>query len=170
MSAADALMALAQAAKEERQKPEAARKDKLKQLQAKAAAGDGFAQMQLQARARDEQEHHQRWGAPRRSPAAYNPSWMGKTMLVVGRVSGVGCEGAVSSWVTRAVMKGRTLNCRIVVCSPYPDMFQDQVGAGLSAMVGKTLQAAGPVEKPLCGNNVPKATILVNQSDDWKTD
>jgi hypothetical protein len=59
-------------------------------------------------------------------------------------------------------------NATFVVCSPYPDMFQERVGLNLSALVGKTLEAAGQIEMPYCGGNAPKGSIKVFESAQWK--
>jgi hypothetical protein len=55
-----------------------------------------------------------------------------------------------------------------VVCSPYPDMFQERVGLDLSVLVGKTLEAAGQVESPRCGHKVPKGSIFLGESKRWQ--
>ena len=55
-----------------------------------------------------------------------------------------------------------------VVCSPYPDMFQDRVGPDLSVLVGKTLQAAGQVEGACCGHKISKGSIRVVVSSQWQ--
>jgi hypothetical protein len=55
-----------------------------------------------------------------------------------------------------------------VVCSPYADLFQERVGLNLSALVGKTLEAAGQVESPHCGNKMSKGSIRVMLSAQWQ--
>ena len=55
-----------------------------------------------------------------------------------------------------------------VVCSPYPDLFQEKVGLNLSVLVGKTLEAAGQVESPYCGSKASKGSIRVVESTQWK--
>jgi hypothetical protein len=60
-------------------------------------------------------------------------------------------------------------NATFVVCSPYPDLFQERVGLNLSALVGKTLEAAGQVESPYCGQKgSSKGSIRVVESTRWK--
>jgi hypothetical protein len=57
----------------------------------------------------------------------------------------------------------------VVVCSPYPDLFQERIGQDLSALVGKTMEAAGQVESPYCGKKtVSKASIRVVESKQWQ--
>jgi hypothetical protein len=55
-----------------------------------------------------------------------------------------------------------------VVCSPYPDMFQERVGLDLSALIGMTLKATGEVEQPCCGHKVPKGSIRLLISKRWR--
>ena len=55
-----------------------------------------------------------------------------------------------------------------VVCSPYPDMFQERVGLNLPALVGRTLEAAGQVESPYCGQKGTKGSIRVVELAQWQ--
>jgi hypothetical protein len=55
-----------------------------------------------------------------------------------------------------------------VVCSPFPDLFQEKVGLNLSVLVGKTLEAAGQVESPYCGQKTSKGSIRVVESTQWQ--
>ena len=134
-----------------------------------AAAGGPFAQMQAQVKARDEEENRQRWARPGQSPAAYDPQWMGQNVTVTGTVSRVDVDSTGSPhWLT--IYFKESPKATFVVCSPYPDMFQDLVGRDLSALIGKTLEVGGQVETPYCGHKVPKGSIRVLESAQWRVE
>jgi hypothetical protein len=44
-------------------------------------------------------------------------------------------------------------NATLVVCAPYPDLFQERVGLNLSVLVGKTLEAAGQSSRLIADRN-----------------
>lgn len=101
------------------------------------------------------------------SPASYAPQWMGQNIVIVGTVSRVEVAPSGSpQWVT--IYFKESPNAAFVVCSPYPDLFQEKVGLDLSVLVGKTMEAAGQVESPYCGHKVPKASIRVVESKQWQ--
>lgn len=116
---------------------------------------------------RDEEVNRRRWAGTRQSPAAFDPKWMGQNVAIVGTVSRVEVDPNGSpNWVT--IYFKESPNATFVVCSPYPDLFQERVGLNLSILVGKTLEAAGQVESPYCGGNAPKGSIRVVESKQWQ--
>jgi hypothetical protein len=117
--------------------------------------------------ARAEEENRKRWAASHQSPASYDPQWMGQNIVVTGTVSRVEVRSdPAPHWVT--IYFKESPDSSFVVCSPSPAMFRARVGPDLSVLVGKTLEAAGQVENPYCGNKVPKGSIRVTGSEDWQ--
>lgn len=55
--------------------------------------------------------------------------------------------------------------CHLRRLLPYPDLFQERVGLNLTALVGKTLEAARPVESPYCGGEASKGSIARRDPD-----
>ena len=111
------------------------------------------AQVPAQMIRREQEDNRQRWAGTRQSPAAYDPGWMGQNVAVLGTVSRVEVDpGGSPQWVT--IYFTESPDATFVLCSPYPDLFQERerVGLNLSALVGKTLEAAGQVESPYCGH------------------
>jgi hypothetical protein len=148
---------------------QAAREQKQKQILAADAAGNPNATVEAQMIRRDEEVNRQRWAGTRQSPAAYDPKWMGQNVAIVGTVSRVEVDPNGSpQWVT--IYFKESPSATFVVCSPYPDLFQERVGLNLSALVGKTLEAAGQVESPYCGGKAPKGSIRVVESKQWHVD
>jgi hypothetical protein len=146
---------------------QAARVEQQKQIKAAAAAGDPDAQVPAQMIARDEQDNRKRWAGSHQSPASYDPQWMGQDLVVTGTVSRVDVDSTrFPHWMT--IYFKESPDATFVVCSPYPDMFQERVGLDLSVLVGKRLQAAGQVEGAYCGNKVPKGSIRVLVSSQWQ--
>jgi hypothetical protein len=116
---------------------------------------------------RNDENNRQRWAGSHQSPAAWDPRWMGLNIVVTGTVSRVDVDSTKSpQWVT--IYFKESPDATFVVCSPYPDLFQEKVGLNLSALVGKTLGAAGQVESPYCGHNVPKGSIRVVETKQWQ--
>lgn len=164
---ADLRTAVAQVQLQQARNQQAAREEAQKQTKAAAAAGVRDAQVPAQIVRRNEENNRQRWAGSRQSPASYDPQWMGQNIVVVGTVSRVEvAPGGSPQWVT--IYFKESPNAAFVVCSPYPDLFQEKVGLDLSVMVGKTLQAAGQVESPYCGHKVPKGSIRVVESTQWQ--
>jgi len=122
--------------------------------------------VQTQMATRDQEENRQRWAGSHQSPASYDPQWMGQNIVVTGTVSRVEVTQGRPPWVT--IYFKESPDATFVVCSPYPDMFQEKVGLDLSVLIGKTLQAAGQVESPYCGHKVPKGSIRVVESRQWQ--
>jgi hypothetical protein len=146
---------------------QAAREQRQKQILAADAAGNPNVKDEAQMIRREQEDNRQRWAGGLQSPAAYEPQWMGKNVAVVGTVSRVEVDPNGSpQWVT--IYFKESPNATFVVCSPYPDLFQERVGLNLSALVGKTLEAAGQVESPYCGGNAPKGSIRVVESKQWQ--
>ena len=113
-----------------------------------------------------EKENRERWAGSHQSPAAYGPQWMGQNIVVTGTVSRVEVAPGRPPWLT--IYFKESPDATFVVCSPYPDMFQDRVGLDLSVLVGKTLEAAGQIEEAYCGHKVPKGSIRVVVSSQWQ--
>ena len=146
---------------------QAAREQKQKQILAADAAGDPNVKIEAQMIRREEENNRQRWAGTRQSPAAYDPRWMGQNVAIVGTVSRVEVDPNGSpQWVT--IYFKESPNATFVVCSPYPNLFQERVGLNLSALVGKTLEAAGQVESPYCGGKGTKGSIRVVESKQWQ--
>lgn len=144
-----------------------AREAKQKQILAADAAGDRNVTVEAQMIRREDEINRQRWSGARQSPAAYDPKWMGQNVSIVGTVSRVDVDPNGSpQWVT--IYFKESPNATFVVCSPYPDLFQERVGQNLSVLVGKTLEAAGQVESPYCGGNAPRGSIRVVESKQWQ--
>jgi hypothetical protein len=147
---------------------QSAREQRQKQILAADAAGNLNVKVEAQMIRRDEEVNRQRWAGTRQSPAAFGSQWMGQNVAIVGTVSRVEVDPDGSpQWVT--IYFKESPNATFVVCSPYPDLFQERVGLNLSALVGKTLEAAGQVESPYCGQkNASKGSIRVVESKQWQ--
>ncbi len=152
--------------RELRERP-AVREQQQKQILAAAAAGKPGANVEAQMIQREQENNRQRWAGTRQSPAAYNPQWVGQNVAVVGTVSRIEIDsGSSPQWVS--IYFKESPDASFVVCSPYPDLFQERVGLNLSVLVGKTLEAAGEVESPSCGNKMSKGSIRVVVSTQWQ--
>ena len=160
------------AAEEERlqhaREQQAAREAHQNQIKAAAAAGDPTSKSLAQIVDHNKEINGQRWAGPRRSPSSYDQQWMGQNIAIVGTVSRVEVAPSDSSpqWVT--IYFKESPDATFVVCSPYPDLLQEKIGLNLSALVGKTLEAAGQVESPYCGHKVPKGSLRVLESKQWQ--
>ena len=145
----------------------AAREQGEKQILAADAAGNPNVKVEAQMIRRDQENNRRRWTGTRQSPAAYNPQWMGQEISINGTVSRVEIDSKGSpQWVT--IYFKESPDATFVVCSPYADLFQERVGLDLSALVGKTFQAAGQVESPYCGPKSAKGSIRVVESKQWQ--
>jgi hypothetical protein len=145
----------------------AAREEKQKQILAADAAGNPDAKVPAQMIKRDQEDNRKRWAGTRQSPAAYDPQWIGQNMVIVGTVSRVEVDSkGYPQWVT--IYFKESPDATFVVCSPYAEVFQERVGLNLSALVGKTLEAAGQVESPYCGPKASKGSIRVLESKQWQ--
>jgi hypothetical protein len=145
----------------------AAREEKQRQILAADAAGDPNVKVEAQMIRRDEEDSRQRWAGAHHSPAEYDVKWMGQNVSITGIVSRVEIDQNGSpQWVT--IYFNESPDATFVVCSPYADVFQERVGLDLSALVGKTFEAAGQVESPYCGPKTAKGSIRVVESKQWK--
>lgn len=146
---------------------QAAREEHNKQVLAADAAGDPNVKVEAQMIRREQEDNRQRWAGGPQSPAAFDPKWMDQNVAIIGTVSRVEVDPNGSpNWVT--IYFKESPDSTFVVCSPYPDMFQERVGLDLSALVGKTFEAAGQVESPYCGSKAAKGSIRVVESKQWK--
>lgn len=145
----------------------AAREERQKQILAADAAGDPNVKVEAQMIRRDEEDSRQRWAGAHHSPAEFDPKWMGQNVSITGTISRVEIDSSGSpEWVT--IYFKESPDASFVVCSPYADVFQERVGLDLSAMVGKSFEAAGQVESPYCGPKAAKGSIRVVESKQWK--
>jgi hypothetical protein len=145
---------------------QAAREEKQKQILAADAAGDRGATVEAQMIRREQDDNRKRWAGTRQSPAAYDPKWKGQNVAITGTVSRVEVDPNGSpQWVS--IYFKESPDATFVVCSPYPDLFQEKVGLNISVLVGKTLEAAGQVESPYCGSKASKGSIRVVESTQW---
>lgn len=145
----------------------AAREEHNRQVLAAAAAGNPNAQVGAQMIQRAEEANRTRWTGSHQSPASYDPGWMGQNMVITGTVSKVDVDkSGFPQWLT--IYFKESPDATFVVCSPYPDLFQERVGLDLNALVGKTMQVAGQVEGAMCGHKVPKASIRALISTQWR--
>jgi hypothetical protein len=87
--------------------------------------------------------------APQISAAQYDSSLMTSTVIVRGVIDHYRVDTRrFPQWIT--IFFRDAPGGPFVVCSPYPDMFQEVVGLNLNALVGKTLEVVGPVEGVMC--------------------
>jgi hypothetical protein len=96
--------------------------------------------------------------APQLSAAQYDSSLMNSTVVVRGVIDHYRVDTRhFPNWIT--IFFRDAPNGPFVVCSPYPDMFQEYVGMNLDALVGKTLEVVGPVEGPMCSRDAPGQSL-----------
>jgi hypothetical protein len=102
--------------------------------------------------------------APRMSPADYDPAQLSSTMIVSGTIERYVVDASGSpQWIT--IYFKESPNGAFVVCSPYPDMFQEVVGMRLNALIGKTLEVVGPIEQAMCtGRGITAGSVRVLES------
>ena len=133
----------------------AAREQRDKQILAADAAGNPNVKVEAQMIRRDEEDNRRRWSGTLQLPAAYDSQWKGQNVTVVGTISRVEIDSkGFPQWVS--IYFKESPDATFVVCSPYADLFQERVGLNLTALVGKTFEAAGPVESPQCGPKAPR--------------
>jgi hypothetical protein len=86
---------------------------------------------------------------------------MAQTRIVRGTVSRVSVKfGGRPFWLT--IFFKESPNAAFVVCSPYPDMFQETIG-DLYALVGKTLEVSGEVESSMCAGKAASIRVVDSQ-------
>lgn len=96
--------------------------------------------------------------APVQSPASYAAAWMGQSQVVRGTVSRVSVDfNGSPKWLT--IFFKESPDAAFVVCSPYPDMFREKVGE-LYALVGKTLEVTGQVERSMCAGKAASIRVV----------
>jgi hypothetical protein len=145
----------------------AAEEDRLRQEQDRLRREQAEAPAAVARLKRGQEDNRQRWAGSRQSPGSYEPQWMGQNIVIIGTVSRVEVDPRGSPrWVT--IYFKESPDATFVVCSPYPDMFQERVGPNLSVLIGMTLEAAGQVGPPYCGNKVPKGSIRVVELGQWQ--
>lgn len=145
----------------------AAREQRDKQILAADAAGNPNVKVEAQMIRRDEEDNRRRWSGTLQSPAAYDSQWKGQNVTVVGTISRVEIDSkGFPQWVS--IYFKESPDATFVVCSPYADLFQERVGLNLTALVGKTFEAAGPVESPQCGPKASKGSTRVVESKQWQ--
>lgn len=100
------------------------------------------------------------------SPASYSAAWMGQSRVIRGTVSRVSVDmSGIPRWLT--IFFKESPDAAFVVCSPYPDMFQETVG-DLYTLVGKTLEVTGQVEGSICAGKGKAASIRVVESKAYR--
>jgi hypothetical protein len=98
---------------------------------------------------------------PAQSPASYGAAWMGQDRVIRGTVSRVSVRsGTRPYWLT--IFFKESPAAAFVVCSPYPDMFQETVG-DLYRLVGKTLEVTGQVEDSMCAGKAASIRVVDSQ-------
>ena len=94
----------------------------------------------------------EKWKAPMFMVSAYDPKWIGQTLVLKGTVSRVDVErDGDPKWVH--IYFKESPDATITGCSPFPDMLRKTFGTDLSTLVGKTIEMAGQVEK-FCSPNI----------------
>jgi hypothetical protein len=129
-----------------------------------AAQGDPNAIAMAQARDRAAEQQRQGWAGARLSAAGpFDVQWSGRTAVLYGTVARITVKTGYPSWVT--VYFQESPDHTLVVCSPYPEIFQEQFGAGFAtSLVGKTMEVLGPVEGAMCDSGA-KASIKIVQTN-----
>jgi hypothetical protein len=150
------------AAEAERQRRAQAEGARQKRLEIAAANGDPNAKLSLEVAARLEAESRLKWSAPRLSPGAYVPRWMDENIVLRGTVARVEVKATgFPQWLT--VFFKESPDATFVVCSPYPELFQQKFGKDFSGMIGKTFEVVGRVETPYCAGKTASIRVLEAQ-------
>jgi hypothetical protein len=98
---------------------------------------------------------------PVQSPASYGATWIRQNKVVRGTVSRVSVDfKGYPRWLT--IFFKESPDAAFVVCSPYPDMFQETVG-DLYRLVGKTLEVTGQVEDSMCAGKAASIRVVDSQ-------
>jgi hypothetical protein len=101
-----------------------------------------------------------KWKSPKFMVSAYDPKWLGQTLVLKGTVSRVEVErDGDPKWVH--IYFKESPDAIITARSPFPDMLRKKFGNDLSTLVGKTIEMAGQVEK-FCKPNV--SILVVDQA------
>ena len=117
-----------------------------------------------QARDRAAEEQRQGWAGTRLSAAGpFDAGMFGRTAVLYGTVARIIVKEGYPSWVT--VYFKESPDNALVVCSPYPEIFQEQFGAGFAtSLVGRTMEVLGPVEGAMCDPRA-KASVRIVQTN-----
>ncbi len=98
------------------------------------------------------EQEQAKWNSPTFMVSAYDPKWIGQTLVLKGTVSRVEVESdGDPEWVH--IYFKESPDATITGCSPFPDVLRKKFGNDLSALAGKTIEMAGQVEK-YCKPNV----------------
>jgi hypothetical protein len=98
----------------------------------------------------------EKWKSPMFTVSAYEPKWIGQTLVLKGTVSRVEVErDGEPKWVH--IYFKESPDATVTGCSPFPSMLRKMFGNDLSTLVGKTIEMAGQVEK-FCD---PKISIRI---------
>jgi hypothetical protein len=101
-----------------------------------------------------------KWKSPKFMVSAYDPKWLGQTLVLKSTVSRVEVErDGDPKWVH--IYFKESPDAIITARSPFPDMLRKKFGNDLSTLVGKTIEMAGQVEK-FCKPNV--SILVVDQA------
>jgi hypothetical protein len=123
------------------------------QSRARMVPGEGSDPRITAALAEQEKE---KWKSPIFPVSAYDPQWLGKTLVLRGTVARVEVEKDGFPMWAHIYFK-ESPDSTITACSPYPDMLQKMFGNNFSGLIGKTMEMAGQVEK-FCA---PKFSIRI---------
>jgi hypothetical protein len=94
----------------------------------------------------------EKWKSPAFMVSAYEPKWIGQTLVQKGTVSRVEVErDGDPKWVH--IYFKESPDATVTGCSPFPDMLRKMFGNDLSTLVGQTIEMAGQVEK-FCQPNI----------------
>lgn len=92
------------------------------------------------------EQEKEKWKSPMFPVSAYEPQWLGKTLVLRGTVARVEVEkDGYPMWVH--IFFKESPDSTVTACSPYPDMIQKMFGNNFSGLIGKTVEMAGQVEK-----------------------
>ncbi len=92
------------------------------------------------------EQEKEKWKSPMFPVSAYDPQWLGKTLVLRGTVARVEVEkNGFPMWLH--IYFKESPDSTITACSPYPDMIQKMFGNDFSGLIGKTMEMAGQVEK-----------------------
>jgi hypothetical protein len=94
----------------------------------------------------------EKWKSPVFMVSAYDPKWIGQTLVLKGTVSRVEVErDGDPKWVH--IYFKESPDATVTGCSPFPEMLRKTYGNDLSILVGKIIEMAGQVEK-FCPPNI----------------
>ncbi len=98
------------------------------------------------------EQEKEKWKSPMFPVSAYEPQWIGKTLVLRGTVARVEVEKeGYPMWVH--IYFKESPDSTVTACSPYPDMIQKMFGSNFAGLIGKTVEMAGQVEK-FCKPNI----------------